>query len=700
MKKAKYTEPKKDTNTSADQAVKYINEWRTWRNDLQQYWKRMDRNREMYEFYKDEQNLTSSDVSLNTAFAFIESIAAKANDTTLSVNITAKGQDGMEDFEDYISGILKDSIEDHDVEMIKGTFRKKKEIYMREFGIVGNAFAEVNYLYQSNPDNPDRPIADNPYITVLPFKNVIFNPAFCADESPKYYIEKFVSYDYLKKNSEDKSGQPIYKNLPDVKKLYEDDDKLIDAEDEQFISGDKKITRKVEQVHLLECWEGAKLCVIAVGGLKGSKQNGVVIREEYDPKKIGWNGIFVSMNYKQLGRPYAYGEIDAIYKPVRAQDTIINQSIEVVNRYLRPSIFVKDPDADLDSMMEVLENGGITYGDPASIGQPAIAPPPSQAFQTVDILQQAIERAGRYSPYASGQTNQATDKTQGTASGIQAIQAAAEPNFEIKLDTIQDSFMRPLGRTYLKMIGNLMGEKDMRYTLLKGENAGWVKATKGILQGKATIDDLITVGMLKEDPQMIQEFIQEMGLDPLKKLENTVVFDIDWLVDVSLDNQSDATRLNEYQQDLTLIQFGQKELGVQFDGEKTLTWLAQKQGADKISSLYMTDEQKKQQSPSIDQQKLELEKQKLQMESQLKQQEMQTTAQASANQQSTQPQGKSPSESIQFKDLPPDGKEQMARQAGLNLTASQFIQHDINQQKINSLSKMQQPKQPVRQGSF
>jgi hypothetical protein len=573
------------TETPRDRAIKYYNEWKDWREQLRPYWTQIDKNQEMYEFYKREDSETSSDVSLNTPFTVVESLVAKSNETNLVVNVMAKGKNDMQDFEEWISAILKDAIENPDVEAVVGAFRKIKEQYEREFYVKGNAFAEIQWLRKTALVNGEKEkIADGPYCRVLPYKSVIFNPTKTAADSDVYYVEKYVSWKELKEREynekENKTG--IYRNLYSLKRKFEKDGVFLDAEDEKFIAADKRITKKVPPIQLLERWEGAHLTVIADGS--------VIIREEEDPFKIGRHPLLVSMNYVIAGRPYAYGEIDAIYKPVRAQDTIVNQNIQLINRSLRDSILV-DPDAqiDLDALMLVLENGGVTFGKPGAVGPVPVNFPPQSAFLTIDTLQQAIERAARFSPYATGIPSQETDKTMGTMGGIQSLQRAAEPNFQIKLDTIEDSFMRPLARIYLKMIANLMGEDEVRYALLRGKKPQWVAATKGILTGKATLKDMLISGMLT--PEQFQEAafaLQQQGKDPNKH----IIFDVDWFVDVRLDNQSEIDKFQKTQSKMTWIDWAKNQLGIQFSPERTATEIGRGFGIEDPESLYLTEEEK------------------------------------------------------------------------------------------------------------
>lgn len=659
-----------------------VGEWQKWRTALQPYWAEIDKHQEMYEFYKREGSQTSSDVSLNTAFAIIESMVSKANSTSTVVTVKSDGINGLDKFEEYISTIVEDALFDPTVAQIKGSFRKQREMFLRDFLVKGFGIAEVNYLYREVITNGKKKIvADNPYVTVLNYKNYIFNPTETFDTSEKKYIEKWVSLEALQaKEADPKAGTGLYTNLQAVRASMgqdnnEDNTKKSDYE-QRFVSGDQRIPRRREAIHLLECWDGPKLTVIA--------NQSVVIRDKYDPKKIGWSGIVTAGNYKLEGRPYPYGEIAGIYKPIRAQDTILNQSIEMVNRYLRPGLLVSDYDANLDDIIQILEQGGVAYGDAKSITSVQTNLPPSAAFQTLDTMEQAVERVARFGlGYSAGQSQQGTDKTQGTASGIKNIQMAAEPNFEVKLDTIEDSFMEPVAQVYLRMIGNLMDEYDVRYGLLKGKKTQWVGATKGILTGKATIQDLITVGIIPSNPndpsvteQAIGYLVDKAQLEPGKVMEKTVVFDTDWIIQVKLDNQSAADKQQRADRKINLMVTAQ-QLGVQFHPERTFIRLAEEEGWEDVEDLILTEQEKQEQQ----QQQQQAQQQQVQAEIAVKQAGQKPDA---------GPQGKSPSESINFKDLPPEGQAQMAQQAGLNLNAQHFTDHLINQAILDKV----QPPQP------
>lgn len=577
----------------------YVSEFKSWKDSLRRYWKSIDKNQEMYEFYKREDSETQSQISLNTPFAIVESMVSKANDSNLVVTVNAKGEKGLQDLEKWISSILKDAMTDPDVAQVKGSFRKIREKFFREFLVKGNAVASVEWLRKV--DSTGKVQANNPYVRVRNLKSVIFNPTKTLCDSDVYYLESNVKFSDLQKQEYDKKKDiGIYKNLAKLRDLA--DKKEVEIDDESYYAGNEKITKKGAPIHIIERWEGSKYCVIA--------NNEVIIREEDDPFKIGGHNLITAMDYVVGDRPYAYGEIDAIYMSVRAQDTIVNQSIDIVNRYLRPSILV-DPmaNADLDELMDLIENGGVMEGKPDMIGAVPTNVPPAQAFQTVDILQQAIERTERYSPYASGVPNSAVDKTAGTASGIQSMQQASEPNFQIKLDALEESFAEPVARTELKMIANLMSPTDFRYGMLQGKTSDWVKAGKNILTGKPKVSDLLAIGYTTPETALeMTHTMQPAGVDetgqpvhdivPIPGADKAVVFDIDWLVEVRLDNQAEAAKNKETDDLMAWAEFSQK-LGVQLSPDKLAIRVGQKKGIEDVEDLMLSEQEKQAQAQQM-----------------------------------------------------------------------------------------------------
>lgn len=522
------------TVSDEDLVARYIKEQSAWREELKSYWDQIEDCQEMYDSYE---SVDDYSLKMETAKGLVEGTISKLNIVDFTVNIKAKGTNDVDQIGEYVSSLVKDAMIDPDVAAIEGSFRKKKEMVARDYLIKGNAFAEVQYLYKTQIINgKKRVVADNPYIEPIDYHKVIFNPAYYADNSPVYYIEKHASWDYIKNNQYDEAtGRGLFRNLAELKKAVTDNGKLTDDIDIQNVSRSKKLNRKNEPIKLVFRWEGAKLCVFA--------EDKVIIREDWDPFKIGRHNLLTLMNYKITNRPYAYGEIDQIFGQVKAQELVLTQSVKAIDRYLKPALTVDPaiPNLDYDGIMDVVANGGVYPIPPGSIANVPNDLPPQQAFSIIDVIQQAVERGSRYSSYSFGITGQSSDKTGGTASGIQSLQRAAEPNFAQKLDDINDSLMIPMARIYLQMIGNLMSPDEIRYTYLRGKTSGWVTVTKSILTGEASLTDFLQAGLITQ--QEFNDFVtDEYGYH--QDLEKKIIFDVDWAVDVTMkpDFEADQQR--------------------------------------------------------------------------------------------------------------------------------------------------------------
>lgn len=533
-KSNKKEEKKADYTTMTETVEKLIqSEWVPWRAELQKYWPSIDKMQDAWEFYKSEKEKSPSKVSLNTPFAIVESMVAKSNAIKLKIGAEAKGINGLDEVEEYVGATVEGVVKDRDISNIHGSFRKRGEMHKRDYFIKGTAFSEDQYCYKTRVINGKKTIiADAPYTDILSYKSVVFNPAYYADNSPVYWIEKNTTWEALKANElDEKTGKGMYVNLGALKANCDKSGKLIDSKDEKVIVDGKKRSRKVEPIQLLIRWEGCKMTIVA-------NQN-VIIRQAVDPLKLGSHNLHISMNYKVEGRPYAYGEIDAIYKIARAQDTLVNQGITAINQYLDPAMTYdpNDLSVNVDQIMDILEHGGIAPAKKDSISAINRVLPPQQAFQTIESLQQAEERTARYTGVAS----QSTDMTKGTASTLQEVNKQAAPDFQTKLDDLKETYYGPICDNYLKMVANLMGADDVRYSKMMGKKPMWVKATKNLLMGKLNVEELLRCGVIQQED--FDKFITDEATGTqYPELAKESLYDVDWLITVTLDNQAEMEK--------------------------------------------------------------------------------------------------------------------------------------------------------------
>lgn len=643
--------------TEQQRVLRYAKEMKQWQEALRPYWTQMTKNEELYEFYKAEYTETAVNIALNTPFAIIESQIAKENQASLMVTVQAEGENNLAEFEKWVGAAVKQIIEDRRVAAIKGTFRKKKERFSRQLKVVGNSVAEVAYCYVTQVINGKKTVvADNPYIINRHYKQLIFNPARQFDSSNVYYVIDHMRFEDMKAQEfvkqKDKDGKEVttgkFKNLDQLQKsMRRKGDMLSDDTEIRYNSGDTKISKKNEPIEVVTRWElkpaGWTRCVFASGRV-------LVMGDQVDPYKIGGHNLLLAMRYVVEGRPYAYGEMDPIYKIARAQDTIVNQKIEIINKYLRGS-YIAGSSIDVDSLMMVLQQGGVMNGDGTDLHSVPVITPPQGAFLETAELQQALERAARWSPLDNGNPQAAQGEGTRTKGGLVALQGAAEPGTESQIDDLEDMFLEPYAYMSIKMKSEYMSPDETFFAMLEGKTSEWVKIAKGILAGQATLQDFLNVGVLTQE--QAQSVIGQAGPNNQTITNQTVLFDTDWLIKITLSAESAQEKANQLSQEQALIEFAVKELGVQVDPDRTFGYLADKKDSSDLKTLLLNPEEKQ----ARQQQMQQAQQQHVQSEIAIKQAGKSTPAPAHTDERV--------SIMTNYKDAPPDVQRQIEAIDGL-----------------------------------
>lgn len=676
------TKPKAET--PGQRVKRYAREEKSWRDSLRPYWTQMQKNEELYEFYKSEYTETQSNVALNTPFAIIESQVARENTAAMHVTVQGEGSNDLSEFEKWVAASVKQAMEDRRVARIKGPFRKKRERFSRSLKVVGNAVAEIAYCYQKQVSGGrEETVADNPYLINRTYKDISFNPSRQFDSSNVYYVTDYLRIEDMEKSAYDpqrNSGK--FRNLGEVRKaLAQNSEGTPQSDDDEvrYSAGDRKVSRKNEAVKVVTRWElkpaGWTRMAYAMDRVE-------VMPDEVDPLRLGCHNLLLAMRYVVEGRPYAYGEMDPIYKPVRAQDTIVNQKIEIINKYLRGS-YIAGPSIDVDSLMMVLDQGGVMSGVPDDIKSVPVNLPPQAAFQETAELQQAIERAARYSGYGNGVAQSDTDRTKGTKGGILALQGAAEPNVEAQIDDIEDMLLEPYAYSVLRMKAAYMSPDETFNALIEGKSPQWIKATKGILSGKATIQDFVTAGII--DAKEVQGMQGQVMPDGKPVTASTVLFDVSWLISVKLSAEGAQERADRASREQGLIEFAVEKLGAQFDPDRVVEYLADKQDASEITGLLLTPEEKQERAQA----------QQQSQQAQLQAQTQSEMAIKEAGKSTPAPEKTTERVNVQvtYKDAPPDVQREMEALAGLNPSV-------LHPQAAQTLKQpLPVPPEPVAQGS-
>lgn len=558
-------------------ATKLYDTYRSWKTDLEDFHPQFKKNRQLYEFYKDEAIQTDADVSMNTQFAIVQATVSRFITSPINVTSRAEGQNGalVQKLGSYVSALAKAATSDRKMARRYGNFMKRIEESFVDYLVTGNCAAEMKYDHELGMAYP----------CPLLLESVIFNPSKNLETSGKWFVEKYVGVEDLKSNEYNpQKKEGIYKNVRKIIADFKDQGyEVEDHDSSENYTGDKKVMKKVPPILLLEYWNGYHLITLAVTNKKGGLgKNSYIVRDIEDPYDIEDHPLHFGMLYMVNGRPYAYGEMDSIYKQVRAQDTLLNQAIDATTAQLRPGYLVNNPDVSTSTVQILLKYGGVAYGNVADVGKMETGSVAPQAFNLINVLQQSQEKSNRFSPYASGTPSSASDQTKGTKGGILALQQASEPTFDQKVKPFVEMFLEPIINNSLRMMA-ANPKKGGYDVMVQGQLMGneWVKATANLILGKPTTEDLKTLGVLSEEEMEMYTNTYELNefgeptLVPIDGAEKAEIFNASWILSVDIDSDAandDMKTIEKYRMWAEMAQ----TMGVPIDNQKVVMAIGRK----------------------------------------------------------------------------------------------------------------------------
>jgi hypothetical protein len=167
----------------------------------------------------------------------------------------------------------------------------------------------------------------------------------------------------------------------------------------------------------------------------------------------------------------------------------------------------------------------------------------------MNYIQTRSESVSNNGSYLGGVPNQQSDKTQGTASGISSLIQQAQSPIRDRQINIEESIVEPVINKWLRMTGAVMGQDEIKYIFISGQNQRWVRITKGLMTGKITIPDLLESRLIDDAGAMeLAQIMMSKGQDPTKEL----VFDVDWIIRVEtnsmaeVDAQADMDKISQW----------------------------------------------------------------------------------------------------------------------------------------------------------
>lgn len=309
-------------------------------------------------------------------------------------------------------------------------------------------------------------------------------------DAPWIIIKEYKTIKQLKE-------QGIYKNLDLLENSHSQADQFAQYKkarnrltgDQDPIMSDKTL----DQLAIYECYEGDMIYTYADAGSKnGSDTPWVELRSHKNPY---WHGKYPLVKFTVKQRPHdIWGE--GLFELTERLQSAINDTF---NHYMDnwnlsvDGVWFIDETSNVNDFI-IQPGGEITYRG----SKPEAAHMPEPNPNSVQIVNQFLEKAiedATVSSYATGAMNSATDKTQGTATGILRLQQAAG-------DMI--SFMKANFMQSIKQVGEMWLSNNQQFvaqplTLMDSNKPLQVKPAD--LQGdmELRIDDASMEPMSKED---------------------------------------------------------------------------------------------------------------------------------------------------------------------------------------------------------
>lgn len=286
---------------------------------------------------------------------------------------------------------------------------------------------------------------DNGYNDLIPVN--IFNVFIAPGAASLYAAEWIMIKEYKTLESLEESGLYTEKALKNLKGVRADSDefaqekksrnRLTQAQD--MIEADDTL----DQIEIFECYEKStnSISVFAVGGTKGGKTAWVELKTRKNPY---WHGKYPLVPFYIKKRPYdvwGQGIFEDTERLQNAVQDIFNHFVDSYNLSVNGMVMKQEG----ERFRYVVQPGGeLTYRNNPPQQFKFSDPNPAVFQQVMQAVEGAIEEA-TISSYATGTPDSATDKTQGTATGIRSLQSAAGDKI---------GFMKANYRTTLRLIGS------------------------------------------------------------------------------------------------------------------------------------------------------------------------------------------------------------------------------------------------------
>ncbi len=332
--------------------------------------------------------------------------------------------------------------------------------------------------------------------------------------APWIMIREHKTIDELK-DVNDAEGTEVYKNLDQLQKARQESDEFAQYNKARnsLMNNDDKISldTTVDHIAVFECYAGDMMYTYASSGTKNKSENWVEIRKA---KNYYWHGKYPLVRFVVKQRPYDFwgqGLYELTERLQSATNDVFNHHMDNFNLAVDGMLMIEESSNINDYVIQ--PGGEITYrGTPPQ--QFKFPEPNPAAMSTVmNMIEKSIEDV-TVSSYATGAPNSATDKTQGTATGILRLQEAAGDIISFMRTNFQQS-IHQVGQMWLSNNQQFV-DQTVQLESQNGAQKEHIQITPMDLQGdmELRIDDASMQPATKEERRdaQIQFTQQALGL--------------------------------------------------------------------------------------------------------------------------------------------------------------------------------------------
>jgi len=539
----------------------YAAEYRRWYNKLEPIWaSRFDRNYKQYTAYTEVKG-TKSRISDPVAPELTERQVRRLFEKDPVFFALGRGKNIPKPVTELLANIVKYYWTNPEMVMSTGTMKSKLKVSGREFCVLGNTVVEAYY----------NSVSDSPDMRVHACEDVIFNPAYTLKTSPVHYVRQCVDISYLEDHKEveiDGVKSGLFKNIEEVKAQFEDVKEK--SRSDVVNRGDSNASFEAP-IELISRYKGSSVCRFI---LNATDKDEPIKIQEYKSDILGESPLAFAMDIEIPKQPYAISYLDFINGLTQAKDLTLNQIVDYGAKALNPPLFYDPSTLPINklALQNAYKLGGLVPVNPQMADHKNMPPINTVGFQLLEYIQQRSESVTGSSAYTDGTTNNPSDKTQGTATGISVLTSQAQGPIRDRQQTLEESIVEPIVNKWLKMAAGLMSENEIKYAFISGQSSKWIEFTKGMLSGKITLNDLLVSELITpEEAAELAAILEAEGKNPQTEL----IFDVDWIIRCESGSMAEIDTEKEIQNFQKWVDFNMS-IGLQMDLQKVSDELASK----------------------------------------------------------------------------------------------------------------------------